>query len=178
MSQQHPAADPEATRQVPRVQVDETRNLQDGSRTSPRMRLDGLQVVAWAIGLYFLVAALVALARTGFEDVGLFEPTVEVSGLPMTPLLALLQLIVGIALLGAATGVVHERGLRVGGVLLGVLGAVWLIEPFAFEPYLGVVRDTGAAWLTMAVVLVASSFIPPLSIARPGVSPAQQRPPR
>ena len=171
MSQQRPAADQNATRQVPRVQVEDTRSaVYDGSRTSPRMRLDALQIVAWALGLYFLVAGLVALARAGFDEIGLFEPTVEVGGLPMTPLLALLQLLMGLSLLGAATGVVNERGLRIGGVLLGVIGAVWLIEPNAFEPYLGVVRDSGATWLTMAVVLVGTSFVPPLSIARPGVA--------
>lgn len=170
MSEQRPSADHQTTRAVPRVQVEPTRATYDGSRTSPRMRLDALQIVAWALGLYFLVAGLVAIARAGFDDIGLFDPTVEVGGLPMTPLLALLQLLIGLSLLGAATGVVHEHGLRIGGTLLGVLGAVWLIEPFAFEPYLGVVRSTGAAWLTMAVVLVAVSFVPPLSIARPGVT--------
>jgi hypothetical protein len=170
MSQQRPAGDPEATRQVPRVQVEDTRAVYDGSRTSPRMRLDALQIVAWVLGLYFLVSGLVAIARAGFDEIGLFEPTVEVGGLPMTPLLALLQLLIGLALLGAATGVVHERGLRIGGVLLGVVGAVWLIEPVAFEEYLGVVRNSGATWLTMAVVLVGVSFVPPLSIARPGVA--------
>jgi hypothetical protein len=172
MSHQRPADDPEATRQVPRIQVEDTRTVHDGSRTSPRMRLDLLQLVAWVLGLYFLVAGLVAIARAGFEDIGLFEPAVEVGGLPMTPLLALLQLLIGLALLGAATGVVHERGLRIGGVLLGVVGAVWLIEPGAFEPYLGVARDSGATWLTMAVVLVGVSFVPPVSIARPGVTPS------
>ena len=170
MSEQRPATDTGATRQVPRVRVDETRSPADGGRTSPRMRLDALQVVAWVLGLYVLVAGLVALARAGFEDIGLVAPVVEVGGLPMTPLLALLQLVLGIALLGAATGLVRERGLRVGGVLLGVVGAVWLIEPAAFEPYLGVVRDTGAAWLGMGVALTGASFLPPLSIARPGVA--------
>lgn len=170
MSHQRPASDTEATRRVPLIQVEEGRNLYDGGRTSPRMRIDALQIVAWVLGLYFLVAGLVAVARAGFEESGLFEPAVEVGGLPMTPLLALLQLLIGIALLGAATGVVHERGLRLGGALLGVVGAVWLIEPDAFEPYLGVVRDSGTAWLTMAALLVAASFLPPLSVVRPGVT--------
>ena len=170
MSQQRPAGDQDTTRQVPRIQVEDTRAVYDGSRTSPRMRFDALQIVAWVLGLYFLISGLVAIARAGFDEIGLFEPAVEVGGLPMTPLLALLQLIIGLALLSAATGVVHERGLRIGGVLLGVVGAVWLIEPVAFEPYLGVVRDSGATWLTMAVVLVGISFVPPLSIARPGVT--------
>lgn len=178
--QQPPTGDPSETRRVPAawepaprraplIQVDATRNLQDGSRTSPRMRVDLLQIVGWILGLYFLVASLVALARAGFEDMALFDPTVEVGGFPLTPLLALLYLVVGVGLLAASTGVVKERGLRIGGVLLGVVGAVWLIEPDPFTEYLGVVRDSGAMLLTLAVLLLAASFVPPLSVARPGV---------
>jgi hypothetical protein len=141
----------------------------DTSRTSPRMRFDLLQVVAWAAGLTTVVGGLVAVARAGFEDLGLTEPVVEVGGQPATPLLALLWLAAGMLLLVAATGEVSERRLRIGGVLLGVIGAVWLIEPGAFAPYLGVERDSGAVALGMGVALVAASYVPPLSIARPGV---------
>lgn len=168
MSQQGPGDEPSETRRAPLVQVDATRNLQQGGRTTPRMRLDALQLVAWAVGLYQLVAGLVAVARAGF-DLGPYEPVVVVGGLPTSPLLALVQVVIGVALLAAATGAVHERGLRVGGVLLGVVGAVWLIEPGAFATYLGVDRDSGAAWLTMGVLLAGASFVPPLSVARPGV---------
>lgn len=178
--QQPPAGDQSETRRVPvaqeptprrapLIQVDAARNLQDGSRTSPRMRLDLLQIVGWVLGLYFLIAGLVALARAGFEDMALFDPTVEVGGLPLTPLLALLYLIIGVSLLAGSTGVVKERGLRIGAVLLGVVATVWLIEPDPFNEYLGVVRDSGAMLLTLAVLLLAASFVPPLSVARPGV---------
>jgi hypothetical protein len=179
-AQQPPTGDQSATRRVPTaqepaprkapfIQVDATRNLQDGGRTTPRMRVDVLQIVGWILGLYFLVSGLVALARAGFEDMALFDPTVEVGGFPLTPLLALLYLIIGVGLLAASTGIVKERGLRIAGVLLGVVGAVWLIEPDPFTEYLGVVRDSGAMMLTLAVLLVAASFVPPLSVARPGV---------
>lgn len=158
-----------APRRQPLVQVDAKRNLYDGGRTAPRMRLDFLQIVAWLLALYLLVAGLVALARAGFDELGVFRPTVEVGGLPLTPLLALLYLLLGVALLAAATGPIKERGLRIGGVLLGVVGAVWLIEPDSFTEYLGVVRESGAALLTMAVLLVVASFVPPLSVTRPGM---------
>jgi hypothetical protein len=117
-------------------------------------------------------AGLVAIARTGFEDVGVFEPLVEVGGQPATPLLAMLWILLGVVLLVAGAGEVNERGLRIGGVLLGVAGAVWLIEPAAFTPYLGIDRDSGAALLGLAVLLTAASYVPPLSIARPGVPEA------
>lgn len=74
------------------------------------MRFDVLQIGAWTVGLYLIVAGLVAVARAGFDDLGLFESVVEVGDQTATPLYALL-------------------------------------------------------WL-----LIAASFVPPLSIARPGVS--------
>lgn len=164
-----PTSEEPAPRRAPLIQVDSGRNQHGGSRTSPRMRLDLLQIVGWILGLYFLVSGLVAIARAGFDELSLFEPAVEVGGLPLTPLLALLYLVAGIALLAGSTGEVKERGLRIGGVLLGVVGAVWLIEPDSFAEYLGVSSDSGAMMLTLAVLLVAASFVPPLSVVRPGV---------
>jgi hypothetical protein len=157
------------TRRIPTVSTG-TRagGLPPPGRESPRMRLDLLEIVAWIIGLYLIVAGLVAIARAGFEDLTLFEPAVQVGGLPVTPLLAILYLLVGAALLVAGTGAVAERGLRVGGVLIGIVGAVWLIEPGAFEPYLGVTAQNGLVMLVMGVALAAMSFVPPLLIQRPG----------
>jgi hypothetical protein len=143
----------------------------DHSRTSPRMRFDLLQIAAWAIGLFLIVCALVGLARAGFDQLSLFEPVVDVAGLPTTPLLSLLLLLVGAILLFAATGEVDERSLRIGGVLLAIVGVVWWIEPGAFTPYLGVERANGTAAVLAGVVLTATSFVPPLSIRRPGVPP-------
>lgn len=137
-------------------------------RTSPRMRIDLLQIVAWAIGLYLIVAGLVAVARAGFDDLGLFSPVVQVSGLPVTPLLAMIYLVVSAGLLIAATGEVAEQGLRITGVLFGIVGTVWLIEPNAFEPYLGVTAQNGLVVLVMGIALAIASFVPPLSVLRPG----------
>jgi hypothetical protein len=168
-------AEHDATERVPLVQIHDDRTWADSGRTSPRMRFDVLQIAAWILGLYFVVAGLVVIARAGFDELALFEPVVEVGGMPATPLLGLLFLIVGVLLLAGGTGEVSERGLRIGGVLLGVVGAVWLIEPTPFTDYLGVVRDSGVTLLGMAVLLVATSFLPPLSIARPGVKPKEPR---
>ncbi len=132
------------------------------------MRLDALQLAAWATGLYLIVCGIVALARAGFEELDLFEPVVEVAGLPTRPLLSLLLMLTGIVLLAAATGEVDERSLRIGGVVIAIVGVVWLIEPDAFEPYLGVERANGTAALVVGLVLVVASFVPPLSVRRPG----------
>lgn len=141
----------------------------DGSRTSPRMRFDLLQIAAWLLGLALIVAGLVALARAGFDELALFEPVVEVGGQLATPLYALLWLLLGAVLLAAATGSVAEQRLRVLGVVLAVVGLVFLIEPDAFTEYLGVDESSGSALLVAGVVLVATSFVPPLSIRRPGI---------
>jgi hypothetical protein len=165
----HATSDPEDRRRTQLIRVAGREGLET-SRTSPRMRFDLLQIVAWALGLYFVVAGLVAVARAGFDDLGLTEPVVEVGGQPATPLLAALWLLLGVVLLAAGTGEVGERKLRIGGVLLGILGAVWMIEPGAFTPYLGIERESGAALLGMGVAMTAASFVPPLSIARPGIA--------
>jgi hypothetical protein len=145
------------------------RTAGDFSRTSPRMRLDLLQIGAWLVGLYLIISALVAVARAGFDDLGLFEPVVEVGGQPATPLWALLWLIIGAFLLSAATGSVAEQRLRIAGVVFAVVGLVFLIEPDAFTEYLGVTADSGSRLLVIGALLIATSFVPPLSIRRPGI---------
>lgn len=141
----------------------------DGSRTSPRMRFDILQLSAWVVGLYLIVAGLVAVARAGFEDLDLFEPVVDVGNQSATPLYALLWLIVGAVVLAAGTGIVAERRLRIGGVLFAIAGLVFLIEPDAFTEYLGVTADSGSMLLAIGALLAAASFVPPLSVPRPGI---------
>lgn len=138
-------------------------------RTSPYLRFDLLQLVAWAIGLAMVVLGLVAIARAGFAEIGLFDPVVEVAGLAATPLLALLWLLVGVLLIAAATGEVDDRGLRITGVVLGVVGVVWAVEPGAFEPYLGISARAGIVLLAKGAALTAASFVPPLATRRPGV---------
>jgi hypothetical protein len=140
-----------------------------GSRTAPRMRFDVLQIAAWVVGLYLIVGGLVAVARAGFDDLALFEPVVEVGDQTLTPVHALLWLIIGAIVLSAGSGVADERRLRLGGVVLGIVGAVFLIEPDAFTDYLGVTEESGTMLLAVAALLVAASFVPPLSIARPGM---------
>lgn len=153
----------------PLVRLDDGREAGGGGRLSPRMRFDVLQLAAWATGLYLVIAGAVALARTGFEDLGAFEPVVEVGTETFTPLYAVLWLLLGVMLLAAGTGTVQERGLRIGGVLFGVAGAVILLEPAPFGTWLGVDPDSGTVLLAIGALLTAASFVPPLSVTRPGV---------
>jgi hypothetical protein len=158
------------TERPPRVVQVAGRAAGDVSRTSPRMRFDLLQLAAWTVGLGLVVAGLVALARAGFDDLGLFEPVVEVGGQAATPLYAVLWLVGGAVVLAAGTGAVNERRLRLAGVVSGVVGAVFLLEPTAFTDHLGVSTDSGTPLLAVGALLAATSFVPPLWIARPGIA--------
>lgn len=161
-----PAAQPASPQRAVEVAV---RDDGDASRTSPRMRFDVLQIAAWVSGLYLVVAGLVAFARAGVAELEAFSPVVSVGAQQLTPLYAAIWVVVGATVLAAGTGSINERGLRVGGVLLAVAGAVLLIEPGAFTSTLGVEPEDGTLVLAMGVLLAVASFVPPLSIRRPGV---------
>lgn len=146
-----------------------TREAGDTSRTSPRMRFDVLQIAAWVTGIYLVVVGLVAIARAGLSDLAVLEPVVTVGDLPFTPLYAGIFALLGVMVLTSGTGEVNERALRVGGVLFAIAGAVLLIEPSAFTEFLGVGEGDGTILLGIGALLAVASFVPPLSIARPGV---------
>jgi|GEM_PF-5099123 len=153
----------------PRLIRVDTRGPGEYGRTSPRMRFDLLQIVAWVLGLWTIVTGVIGVARTGFTDLALFTPVVEVAGAELTPLLAGLLILLGILLLVLATGEVDDRTLRIVGVICAIAGTVWLLEPDAFRPYLATQTDHGVRALVVGGALVAASFVPPLSIRRPGV---------
>jgi hypothetical protein len=138
-------------------------------RASPRMRWDLLQLIAWGLGLWVIVTGVIALARAGLEDLAVFTPVVEVADAPLTPLLAVLLVLLGLLVLSLATGEVDDRSLRMIGVLVATTGVVWLIEPGAFRPYLATEVEHGARAVVVGGSLTAASFVPPLSIRRPGV---------
>ena len=108
----------------PRLIRFDTRGPSEYGRSSPRMRFDLLELVAWLLGILLLVLA---------------------------------------------TGEVDERTLRILGVVSAIAGAVWLIEPDAFGPYLATETEHGVRALVLGGALVVASFVPPLSGRRPGV---------
>lgn len=163
------AADTGGRRRTELIRVGDDRGGGHGGRTSPRMRFDLLQIAAWLVGLALVVAGLVAIARTRFDDLGFFEPVVEVGGQSATPLAALLWLLLGLFVLKAGTGAVAEQRLRIVGVVFATIGLVLLIEPDAFTEYLGGGARSASLLLAAGALLVATSFVPPLSIARPGI---------
>ena len=107
------------------------------------------------VGVILLVLAIVTLARTGIPAENLTDPTVAVGPFTRTPLFGLIELVVGlVALATAADGDV--RGASVFAVLTGVFGIVWLIEPGAFQPSLGVTVATGWLYAAFAGALLAA----------------------
>jgi hypothetical protein len=139
-------------------------------RLSPRMRFDILQLTAVVAGAGLLVGGLVVLARAGFDDLSLYEPVVTVAGQPASPLYGGLWALLGVLLLASGTGDVAERRLRMLGIALAIIGAVLLAEPDGFAPYLGVDDGSGTPLVAAGLLLAVASFLPPLSVRRPGVS--------
>lgn len=149
-----------------RGRTGETTRIAPHRHVPPRARIDLLRIASAVAGFYLLISALVALARTGFSGVTLFEPHVEVGGLDHTPLMALISLIVGVLLLAGGTGSLATPGVRfLAGVML-VIGAVWLIEPDAFHAWLGVHGENGLAYLVMGTVVFVLSFTTPIEVGR------------
>ena len=165
----HQPTDPAGYRPTrgPWIRVDDRPGVMP-ERTAPRMRFDLLQLVGWGIGVWLLVVGIVAVARTGLADLDLGSPVVEVVGLTATPLLAGLLIVVGLMILLLSTGAVEDRSLRMLGATIAIIGAVWYIEPDAFASLLATERDHGTWTIVTGVLLSAASFIPPLSIRRPG----------
>jgi hypothetical protein len=113
------------------------------------------QLATLVLGVVFVVMGGVALLRSGL-DLDLFNPVVVVGGLAYTPLLGLIELLVGLILLavgaypGASDAVVFI------GVLLLAFGLLLIIEPGAFQESLAAGRAHG--WFYAIVGGVAAAI--------------------
>lgn len=130
------------------------------TRGSPAFGLN--QIIAMAMGIFFLVMGALGLARGGVES--WTSPTVEVAGLGMTPLLAAIHLVVGIiAMIGAASRL-EARGT---GMFLGALlvagGIVALVQSI---DALGWTEANGVAYLIIGIVAMLAAAITPIVIGR------------
>lgn len=112
-------------------------------------------VAASAVGVLLLVIGLVALARTGIPAEALTESTASVGPFTRTPLMAIIEIVVGLIVL--VGGVTAEKGTLMGmGLISIVFGLVWLIEPGAFNALLGVGRGSAVLYLIVGIVLLVS----------------------
>lgn len=118
------------------------------------------QLAALVLGVVFVVLGGVALLRSGF-DMDLFNPVVVVGGLAYTPLLGLIELVVGLILLavgaypGASDAVVFV------GVLLLAFGLLLVIEPGAFQESLAAGRAHGWFYVTVGGVAAVVGLTQP-----------------
>ncbi len=114
--------------------------------------------VGGAVGVVLLVIGLVTLARTGLPTDSFTDPVTTVGPFDRTPLMGILEVIVGLLVVGAGAGA--DRSSLTGfGLVALVFGLVWVIEPGAFSELLGVGRETAALYLLLAVAsLLAGVF--------------------
>ena len=131
-----------------------TRRTVSMGRRRARPRPSTPSVVAAILGGLLLVIGIVALARAGLSQ-GFTEPAVAVGPFTRTPLFALVELVLGV--LGLATAADADvRSAVVLAVLTGVPGIVWLLEPGAFQPALGVTAATGWLYVLFSAVLLGA----------------------
>lgn len=123
-----------------------------GSRTFSPARL-----TAGIIGLVLVVVAGVTMARVGFASIT--GDTTNVLGLDMTLLMAIINLVVGLLMLGIASEAFSPRSSLMGlGTLMVAFGAVVAIEPDPFTSSLGEGRPVGVLYLVLGVLALIVGF--------------------
>ncbi|HSM01366.1 MAG TPA: hypothetical protein VK960_02845 [Acidimicrobiia bacterium] len=106
------------------------------------------QLVAGALGLFLTVLGGIVLARIGFGD--LTSPETSVFGFGHTPLLAMIEVAVGLLLMLDAASAFASRAMLIGlGGVAAAFGLIIVIEPGAFQDWLGVTRNSG--WLYLGI---------------------------
>jgi hypothetical protein len=128
-----------------------------------RREIDAVTAIGGLVGVALVVIAIVALARTGFALDGLTTVTATVGPFDRTPLMAIIELVLGIAVIGAALAIDRGGLLTVGTVLL-VAGLVLIIEPARFAEILGAGSTTGVLYLLIGIACLLAGFL----LRRPG----------
>jgi hypothetical protein len=116
-----------------------------------------LYTLLW-IGIILLVIGLVALARTGIPADSLTDVTTTVGPFTRTPLMAIIEIILGLLVIVASADADRASLLGIGMIAL-VFGIVWMIEPGAFEPWLGIGRDTALLYLIIGIAGIVVGLI-------------------
>jgi hypothetical protein len=117
------------------------------------------QLLALGMGIFFVVIGAVGLARAGLDD--LTSPTVVVAGLGMTPLLALIHLIVGVLALGGAAGRAASRSVLMGfGPIMIAAGIIAMIQDVEA---LGWNRVNGVAYLVAGGIAIIAAMLTPVA---------------
>jgi uncharacterized membrane protein len=115
-------------------------------------------IVGAVIGIILLVIGLVALARTGIPADSLTDVTTTVGPFTRTPLMAIIEIIVGLLVIVASADADRASLLGIGMIAL-VFGIVWMIEPGAFQAWLGIGRDTAVLYLIIGIAGIVVGLI-------------------
>ncbi len=135
------------------------------------------QFVALVAGLVLVIMGGVALARSGLSFSNIPLTRSMVAGLPYTSLSALVQLVVGVILLGSAT---HPDTARSAMIFLGVVlvafGLIVAIEPAPFTDLWGFDASSGVYYAVIGAVLLVAAAVSPVFVSRRRVVGPRARP--
>lgn len=119
------------------------------------------QIVAAIAGFVLVVLGGVAIARLGFSG-SITGETTEVAGFGATRLWAIVEIALGLILLGIASSPFRVRsGLLGMGLLFAAFGVIVAVEPSAFDEALGVGQSGGIGWLVAGIVLILVGWFSP-----------------
>jgi len=123
-----------------------------------RPQTNVVTLIGGVIGVLLLVIGIVALARTGIPTDSFTDPTTSVGPFTRTPLMGIIEILLGVLLIGASA--TADKGSMTGiGLVTLVFGIVWLIEPGAFGDLLGIGRESAVLYLAVGVVALATGLI-------------------
>jgi hypothetical protein len=123
-----------------------------------RRAADVVTLIGGAAGVLLLVIGIVTLARTGIPTDTFTEPTTSVGPFTRTPLMGIIEIVLGVLLIGASA--TADKGSVTGiGLVALVFGIVWVIEPGAFGELLGVGRESAVLYLVVGAVTLASGLV-------------------
>ncbi len=125
------------------------------------------QIGAFLMGIFAVVIGTVALARGDFSD---FFGQTNVMGLGHTPFLGLIELLWGVLMIAAGAIPGGQRGLMafLGAVALAG-GLIFVVEPVAFQPTLGITAANGWFYFVVGVVTLLITFVAPVIRSRDSV---------
>lgn len=121
------------------------------------------QFVALVIGLIFAVIGGVTLARTGIDFTQLTEKHTTVMGMGMTPLMGMIDFVIGLLLIGAGAVPGAGRGtMTFFGVLMLGFGIIVAIQPSSFHDSLGFGSGGGWFFIVCGALLILSAMLAPV----------------
>lgn len=150
-------------RTVRTVEADDVVDDEVVHRAVVRAPWSPAQIVALVIGAILTIMGGVALARTGLNFGNLDTARTTVMGLEHTAILAAIELVVGLTLIGAGAVPGAPRGtMSFMGALLLLFGIIVAIEPNGMHRALGTTTGHGWFWAICGVILLVAAMVAPV----------------